>query len=69
MEYASKYPCSNLKQENLAVKNFHIDGLVKEKRNYIAIVLELRLSGTNSSTWCEYKLITIKCIGLHVKHI
>ena len=30
----------------------HIDGLVQERRNSIANVLELRLSWTNPSIWC-----------------
>ena len=39
------------KQQQQQQKPLHIDGLVYERRNYIANALELRLSSTNLSIY------------------
>ena len=46
--------------------NYHIDGLVQERRNSIATALELRLSCTNPSTWDSIKLIVYGSRGGHI---
>ena len=40
----------------------HIDGLLQERRNSIALAMELRLSCTNPSIWLNYITINEKMI-------
>ena len=42
--------------EEVMVCNVHVDGLVQERHNSIANALELHLSCTNPSMYCEFDM-------------